>query len=381
MQDDAATTLLQQAGLGSRTEQKPGDDAAGKVIGTTPQPATPVKKGETVTLMVSTGPKAENPGGPSGPASGGTGAAGGPAAGGPAAGGTGAAGGPAAGGPAAGGPGPTPPKQIEIPALTGNSVDAATKALTDLGLKVKVAPDPVHSNAVGDGKVLSSEPKAATTADPGSDVTLTVAKNTARVNLIDIADNTEKATWTASAPAGTEKLTVGSKPGTTGGLVNKRAGSLDSGRGTLDPSTVTTVLETRPPDSGLVTGEYKLEPSVIPGDHVKALVGVVKTPETTDSATGKTGGANTGDEENKDNQATTTDGTKNNEITFSVVANDQPIKTVTLKPDMRPQQLDADLSQVKDATSVKIIVTSSGKQDPKVTPVWQGLRLEPTVGK
>ncbi|MGH7750229.1 MAG: hypothetical protein ACREQ5_36490, partial [Candidatus Dormibacteria bacterium] len=67
-------------------------------------------------------------------------------------------------------------------------------------------------------------------------------------------------------------------------------------------------------------------------------------------------------------------------ITFSVVANDQTIKSVTAMADT-PQQLDVDLSKAKDANSIKIIATSSGKQDPNLTPVWQDLRLAPKVGK
>jgi hypothetical protein len=47
-----------------------------------------------------------------------------------------------------------------------------------------------------------------------------------------------------------------------------------------------------------------------------------------------------------------------------------------------PQQLDVDLSKGEGAQSIKIIVTSSGQPlDTKLTPVWQSLRLEPTVGK
>jgi hypothetical protein len=109
----------------------------------------------------------------------------------------------------------------------------------------------------------------------------------------------------------------------------------------------------------LITGEYKLEPSVVPGDHVKALIGLVKPSTTT---------------------ANTTETNTNNEIIFSVEANGQPIKSVTAKPDT-PQELDADLSKAVGAKSIKIVVTSSGRQNPTLTPVWQGLRIEPTIGK
>jgi beta-lactam-binding protein with PASTA domain len=368
-QKDDAAAQLSQVGLGVVTEQKPSEETAGTVTDTKPAAATEIPSGENVTLLVSTGPKPENPAGPSGPAPGGAapgGAApGGPAPGGPAPGGP-APGGPAPGGPAPGGPGgpapggpdgpgDTPPKPVQVPTLQGSSVEAATKALTNLGLKAKVAPDPVHSNAVGDGKVLSSEPKAATQAAPGSEVTLTVAKNTTRVNLIDVADNTEKATWTATGTS-KETLTFG-KAGTAGGkgaLVNERAGSLPSGKGTLDSNPVTKVLETRPPDKGLITGEYKLDAAIIPGDHVKALVGLVNTE--------------------------TADNTLEGAAIYTVEVNGRQSKPMTVKFGT-PQQLDVDLSQGEGAQSIKIIVTSSGTLDPKLAPVWQTLRLEPTVGK
>jgi hypothetical protein len=203
--------------------------------------------------------------------------------------------------------------------------------------------------------VLSSEPKAATQAAPGSEVTLTVAKNTTRVNLIDVADNTEKVTWTATGTS-KETLTFG-KAGTAGGkgaLVNERAGSLPSGKGTLDSNPVTKVLETRPPDKGLITGEYKLDAAIIPGDHVKALVGLVNTE--------------------------TADNTLEGAAIYTVEVNGRQSKPMTVKFGT-PQQLDVDLSQGAGAQSIKIIVTSSGTLDPKLAPVWQTLRLEPTVGK
>jgi hypothetical protein len=355
MQQDDAAARIQQADLGVRTETKASDETAGKVIDTEPKPATQAKKGETVTLMVSEGPQTA----PENPAA--------------------APQGPGGGQPDQNqnkppdqnqnkppdqnqnkppGPGnqdnkPPPPKQIAVPSLKGSSVEAATAALERMGLKAKTAPDPVHSNAVGDGKVLSSEPKAATKVDSGSEVTLTVAKNTPRVNLIDLA-NTKKATWTATGPTTEEKLTFGTE-GTTGGLVRKQAGSLVSGKGTLDKTTLTTVLVTRPPDKGLITGEYKLDNPIISGDHVKALVGLV-------------------------NISSDTTETPKGEVVYTVEVNGRQLESVTVKSGT-PQQLDANLSKGEGAKSIKIIVTSSGTLDLKLTPVWQGLRLEPTIGE
>lgn len=309
MQQADATARLQQAGIGVRTEPKDSTEAAGTVIDTTPKPATQIKNGDVVTLMVSKGPPAP---------------------------------------PADGGGQPPAPKQVQVPALQGHSVADATKELQGMGLKAKAAPSPVHSNAVPHGTVLSSDPAGGSKVASGSEVTLTVAQNTALVNLVDTAD---KATWTATGTT-SEKLTFGTR-GTGGAFVNKRAGSLGT-------SPVTTLLETRPPDDGLITGEYQLAAPVVPGDHVKALVGLFSTPS---SGTG--GGSAT---------------ESGNQVTFTVEANGQTIKSVTVTPGT-PQSLDADLSSAQGAASIKVIVASSGKQDRDVTPVWQGLQVAPTVGQ
>lgn len=64
-----------------------------------------------------------------------------------------------------------------------------------MGFKATTAPSLVHSNAVADGTVLSSDPAAGSKVASGSEITLTVAQNTALTNLVDTAD---KATWTAT---------------------------------------------------------------------------------------------------------------------------------------------------------------------------------------
>jgi beta-lactam-binding protein with PASTA domain len=365
LQQDTATALLQKLNLGFRPQQKPGDDPAGQVTDQDPKPNTPSAVGTPVLLTVSSGPKnppANQPGSGAAAAAGGAavgGAAGGAAGGGGAPGGGGGGGGAPGGGSGGGGApggggggGPQTPQQVAIPALKNSSAAEATAALEKLGLKVKT--ESVHSNAVADGKVLSSKPDASKKVDPGSDVTLTVAQNTARIYLIDTGD---KATWTATATK-SERLTFGTPGDITKGLVNQRAGSLNSATGSVNPTPVTAVLETRPPDQGLITGEYQLASPVVSGDHVKALVGLLNTSSTTTSSP--------------------TDAT--NKIIFTIEVNGQAIKSVTAKPGT-PQTLDADLSSAEGASSVKLIVTSSGTQDSNLTPVWQSLRLEPTIGK
>lgn len=353
IQQNDAITRLQQAGIGSRTEQATSDQTAGIVIDTEPKPATPIQNGDVVTLMVSKGPQAPpaNSGGAvvptpssSTPSSSATSSSAtsssAPSGSTPSS--------SASGSPPAGG---TPPTQVQVPALRGSSVAGATTALEGIGLQAMTASGPVHSNAVPNGRVLSSSPAAASMVNSGSAVTLIVAQNTTLVNLIDTA---EKATWTATGTT-SEKLTFG-KAGATGGLINQRAGSLSTGPGTLDTGPVTTVLETRPPDRGLITGVYQLAAPAVPGDHVKALVGLLNI------SSGTAGTTATG------------------AVTFSVEANDQTITSVIAKPDT-PQTLDADLSTAKGASSIKIVVTSSGQQDANLTPVWQDLQLKPTIGQ
>jgi hypothetical protein len=94
------------------------------------------------------------------------------------------------------------------------------------------------------------------------------------------------------------------------------------------------------------------------GDHVKALVGLVNT-----------------------SSDTTTTTTLEGQAIYTIDVNGHQSKPMTVQFGT-PQQLDVDLSKGEGAQSIKIIVTSSGQPlDTKLTPVWQSLRLEPTVGK
>ncbi len=226
---------------------------------------------------------------------------------------------------------PPVPVPIELPVLTAQAADDAIKILNGLGLKPKTVT--VHSNAVADGQVLSTKPTADSKVDPASDVTLTVARNTAPADLIATAD---QAAW----KSGAGPLTFpGAEGDTTGFAVVRDA--------VLEDSTTAEVLETRPRDNDLVTGVYKLAEPVVPGDHVRARVGLLQG----------AGG----------------------EVTFVVKANGKIIKQVTDTADGTLKDLDADLSSAKGATSIEITVLAgvSSNQD---WAVWQDLRLEPTVG-
>ena len=222
---------------------------------------------------------------------------------------------------------------MALPNLVARSAEDATKALTDLGLKAKTAT--VHSNAAPDGQVLSTSPAASTTVAPGSEVTLTVAQNTARADLIATAD---QAAWTSEAG----KITFPGKVGGTAPFALVRSATLPDG-------STAQVLETHPAANGFVTGVYKLASPAVAGDHVRARVGLLKG---TSGATGQ--------------------------VTFLVKANGQVIKQVTGSVGQLTD-LDADLSSAKGATSIEITVLA-GTSPITDSPVWQDLRLEPQIG-
>ncbi len=229
-------------------------------------------------------------------------------------------------------PPPAPPAQVEVPDLTAQVAANASKVLTGLGLKPKTVT--VHSNAVADGQVISTQPAATSKVGPGSDVTLTVARNTAQVDLIATAS---QAAW----KNGSGKLTFPGKEGDTTGFV------LPLDAAVLEDGTTATVLETSPPANGLITGVYTLAEPVIAGDHVRARVGLLK------GATGQ--------------------------VTFVVKANGKVIQQVTDTADGKLKDFDADLSAAKGATSIEITVLA-GATSTGNAAVWQDLRLEPQIG-
>jgi beta-lactam-binding protein with PASTA domain len=233
-------------------------------------------------------------------------------------------------------PSPPPPNPvlIELPDLTAHSVDDATKTLTGLGLKAKAVT--VHSNAAPDGQVLSTTPAAASKVNTGSDITLNVARNTAGVDLIATAG---QAAWKSRAG----QLTFPGKDTDTSGFALIRNTAM------LEDGTIATVSETSPQqvNNGSITGVYKLAEPVVPGDHVRARVGFLK------GAAGQ--------------------------VTFIIKANGKVIQQVTDGADGQLQDLDADFTAAKGATSIEITVLA-GANSTQDWAVWQDLRLEPQIG-
>jgi hypothetical protein len=117
----------------------------------------------------------------------------------------------------------------------------------------------------------------------------------------------------------------------------------------LEDGTIATVSETSPQqvNNGSITGVYKLAEPVVPGDHVRARVGFLK------GATGQ--------------------------VTLIIKANGKVIQQVTDGADGQLQDLDADFTAAKGATSIEITVLA-GANSTQDWAVWQDLRLEPQIG-
>ncbi|MEW2132825.1 Stk1 family PASTA domain-containing Ser/Thr kinase [Streptomyces sp. NPDC005435] len=76
-------------------------------------------------------------------------------------------------------------RQVDVPDVTGEDVDDATQDLTDAGLKVKVAPERVHSSDYDKGEVVRQTPAEGTAAE-GDTVTLTLSKGPEMVVVPDV---------------------------------------------------------------------------------------------------------------------------------------------------------------------------------------------------
>jgi serine/threonine-protein kinase len=126
---DVAANELGQAGFKTvRQQEESGTVDEGKVIRTSPAPGTPLERGSTVTLVVSSGPPATN--------------------------------------------------KATVPDVIGRTEAAATAMLQSAGFKVKTQEVLVTDDA-DDGRVQDQTPNANTEADEGSTVTITVGRKAA----------------------------------------------------------------------------------------------------------------------------------------------------------------------------------------------------------
>ena len=123
---ESATAELKQAGLTANVVVVESDQPAGLVISQSPDPGVQVNKGTSVEIDVSQGP-------------------------------------------------PPPPETTTVPGVIGQDEGSATSSLQDLGLTVSVQDVPTL-NPDEDGLVVDQDPGEGNEVDPGSDVTIFVAR-------------------------------------------------------------------------------------------------------------------------------------------------------------------------------------------------------------
>jgi beta-lactam-binding protein with PASTA domain len=225
---------------------------------------------------------------------------------------------------------------IKLPALANMSVSDAQQLLSGLGIGLTTTVKEQHTNKAPEGTVLSSTPAGGAIVAPNSAVTLTVATPT-KVNLVDAA---EDAAWRSGA---------GTLP-FPGSDIDPRGFVLVRNAATLSDGSTATVLETHPQwiANGFIIGTYKLPEQIIAGDHLRVSLSLLT-------------GAGAGD------------------VRFRAYVGGNAVldKSVTYNQGVIP--LDVDVSAAKGATMVEIRVDagSSAAQD---WAVWKDLRVEGVVG-
>jgi eukaryotic-like serine/threonine-protein kinase len=145
-----ARAALEQAGFETRTRRVFSDDVAtGRVISTTPPGGTQAERGSRVTLVVSRGPE-----------------------------------------------------QVQVPDVTGQSLDDARAALERLGLETAVQRE--ESADAEPGNVLRQDPAGGAEVDAGTTVTLTVAREVEEVEVPSVVGRTQDEATEALSGAGFE---------------------------------------------------------------------------------------------------------------------------------------------------------------------------------
>jgi hypothetical protein len=222
---------------------------------------------------------------------------------------------------------------VTIPPLARTPGPTAVQTLTGLGLKVQQVT--THSNKAGAGEVLSTTPPGGAQVAAGSPVTVELASPTA-VNLVAAAPS---AVWSDELGG----LTFGPPaPGRGAAFVHPPTTVLEDGK----PAAA---LAMQPGPNGRVTGAYTLPQPVIPGDRVRALVGLLP------------GAAGT--------------------VEFSVTANGILLTptVVDTSTDGQLKLLDVDLGPVAGATALQVSVKATpGSTDNRA--FLKDLRIEGLIG-
>jgi serine/threonine-protein kinase len=139
---DKARTVLKQEGLepGMVTREFSDDVEKGSVISTEPESGTERRAGSAIALIVSKG------------------------------------------------------SPVDVPDVTGESLEDARADLVEAGLKVKVSSERVTSSDIGKGEVARQTPESGSTAAEGDTVTLTLSKGPEMVEVPDVVgDNVDDA--------------------------------------------------------------------------------------------------------------------------------------------------------------------------------------------
>ena len=115
------------------------------------------------------------------------------------------------------------PEQVPVPNVTGQAADAAERALEDLGLRATVTEQETADE--DPGTVLAQDPAAGTDVDPGTTVTLTVAKEPSEAPVPDLMGDAVNDALDALSQAGfrprTEEVPV-ETPDEDGLVVDQR---------------------------------------------------------------------------------------------------------------------------------------------------------------
>ncbi|MEV4377499.1 Stk1 family PASTA domain-containing Ser/Thr kinase [Streptosporangium sp. NPDC049644] len=104
---------------------------------------------------------------------------------------------------------PTASDKVKIPPLASQTMEAATKALTDLGLKVKTVQ--AFDEEIPKGSVIDTEPAADTEVDENTEVTLKVSKGIEKVEVPSVLNMTVEDAKATLKEAGFE-VSLQSKP-------------------------------------------------------------------------------------------------------------------------------------------------------------------------
>lgn len=220
----------------------------------------------------------------------------------------------------------SPGDELMVPDVVGKPAGDAVREIEALGLVA--AEERIRSNEAPRDEVLRTEPAAEETVAAGDTVTLTVAEPTAPIDLLAAARNAE---WSD----GDGELRFGSEPAGRGSAIR-----LDAA--VLEDRSIATVLHTRPPADGSVTGEFTLPEPIIPGDHLRASVGLI--------------------------------GTAPGEAVFVVRAGGEELARLSATADGELDALDVDLSPAAGASAVEITVRAGDRA------AWKDLRIEGQVG-